>query len=49
MLCLYVPFYVIGADVKLKNGKLADIAPTMLELMGLDEPAEMDGQSLIVK
>ena len=44
-----VPFYVIGADVKLKDGKLADIAPTMLELMGLPKPVEMTGESLIVK
>ena len=43
-----VPFYVIGADVKLKDGKLADIAPTMLELMGLPKPAEMTGESLIL-
>ena len=43
-----VPFYIIGADVKLRDGKLADIAPTMLDLMGLKKPAEMDGESLIV-
>ena len=42
-----VPFIVSGADVKLKNGRLADIAPTLLELMGLDKPAEMTGESLI--
>ncbi len=44
-----VPFYIVGADVKLKDGKLADIAPTMLDLMGLKQPGEMDGQSLIVE
>ena len=43
-----VPFYIVGADVKLRDGKLADIAPTMLDLMGLQKPAEMDGQTLIV-
>ena len=43
-----VPFYVVGADVKLKDGKLADIAPTMLDLMGLERPAEMTGESLII-
>ena len=43
-----VPFYIVGADVKLRDGKLADIAPTMLDLMGLEKPAEMDGQTLIV-
>ena len=43
-----VPFYIVGADVKLRDGKLADIAPTMLDLMGLEKPAEMTGQTLIV-
>ncbi|NCE64332.1 2,3-bisphosphoglycerate-independent phosphoglycerate mutase [Pseudoflavonifractor sp. 524-17] len=42
-----VPFYIVGADVKLRNGRLADIAPTMLDLMGLEKPAEMDGNTLI--
>lgn len=45
-----VPFVVCGADVKLREGgKLADIAPTMLQLMGLEQPKEMDGVSLISK
>jgi 2,3-bisphosphoglycerate-independent phosphoglycerate mutase len=45
-----VPLVLIGAgDVELNRGKLADIAPTMLELMGLDKPAEMTGESLIKK
>lgn len=45
-----VPLILIGAgDVELKKGKLADIAPTMLDLMGLEKPAEMSGESLIVK
>ena len=43
-----VPFYIVGADVKLRDGRLADIAPTMLDLMGLEKPAEMDGQTLIL-
>ena len=43
-----VPFYIVGADVKLRNVRLADIAPTMLDLMGLEKPAEMDGQTLIL-
>ena len=42
-----VPFYIVGANVKLRDGRLADIAPTMLDLMGLEKPAEMDGTSLI--
>lgn len=33
----------------LNNGRLADVAPTMLELMGLDKPAVMTGHSLLVK
>jgi len=44
-----VPFVVFGADVKLKNGRLADIVPTMLELMGFEKPPEMTGESLIVR
>jgi 2,3-bisphosphoglycerate-independent phosphoglycerate mutase len=37
-----------GADaVHLHNGRLADIAPTVLELMGLPQPKEMSGRSLI--
>ena len=43
-----VPFYIVGADVKLRDGRLADIAPTMLDLMGLEKPAEMDGETLIL-
>jgi 2,3-bisphosphoglycerate-independent phosphoglycerate mutase len=35
-----------GGDVVLGNGRLADIAPTLLELMGLPKPAEMTGHSL---
>ncbi len=44
-----VPFYIVGANVKLRDGRLCDIAPTMLDLMGLEKPAEMDGETLIVK
>ena len=43
-----VPFYLVGASVKLRDGRLADIAPTMLDLMCLAKPAEMDGETLIV-
>ena len=43
-----VPFCVIGYDCQLREGgRLADIAPTMLQIMGLPQPAEMDGTSLI--
>ena len=44
-----VPFAVCKAGIRLKDGKLADIAPTILEVMGLAQPAEMTGESLIVK
>ena len=43
-----VPFYIVGASVNLRDGRLADIAPTMLDLMGLEKPAEMDGETLIL-
>lgn len=43
-----VPFCIIGASVQLRDGILADIAPTMLDLMGLEKPAEMNGKTLIV-
>jgi 2,3-bisphosphoglycerate-independent phosphoglycerate mutase len=36
-----------GGDGSLRDGRLADIAPTLLELMGLPQPAEMSGASLI--
>ncbi len=45
-----VPFLIVGmgTDVKLREGgKLADIAPTMLEVLELPKPAEMDGTSLL--
>ncbi len=43
-----VPFVVSGAgDITLKDGCLADIAPTMLELLGVKKPEEMTGESLI--
>ena len=35
------------SEIRLENGKLADIAPTMLELMGLGIPTEMSGKSLL--
>jgi len=43
-----VPLTIVGADVQLQPGRLCDIAPTMLDLMGLEQPAEMTGHSLIV-
>ncbi len=48
---LDVPVIVFGAPAgtALQNGRLADVAPTMLDLMGLKQPAEMTGHSLLVK
>ncbi|MBS5939751.1 2,3-bisphosphoglycerate-independent phosphoglycerate mutase [Clostridium sp.] len=46
-----VPFIWVSNNTEgrsLKEGKLADIAPTMLNEMGLDKPAEMTGECLIV-
>ena len=42
-----VPFAVCKAGIELKDGRLADIAPTILSLMGLAKPAEMTGECLI--
>ena len=47
-----VPIVLItdNPDYKLKeNGKLADLAPTMLDLMGLEKPEEMTGESLLIR
>ena len=33
----------------LRNGILADVAPTILDLMGMEKPAEMTGSSLLVR
>ena len=45
-----VPFILCGAGEELRNGgRLADIAPTMLDVMGLACPPEMDGKTLIIK
>ncbi|MCQ2463562.1 MAG: 2,3-bisphosphoglycerate-independent phosphoglycerate mutase [Clostridia bacterium] len=43
-----VPFCVVGYDCELKQGgRLADIVPTMLKIMGVEQPEEMTGESLI--
>ncbi|PJJ29524.1 2,3-bisphosphoglycerate-independent phosphoglycerate mutase [Lacrimispora celerecrescens] len=47
-----VPFVLVNADPAYKlreGGCLADIAPTLIELMGLKQPKEMTGKSLLVK
>jgi 2,3-bisphosphoglycerate-independent phosphoglycerate mutase len=45
-----VPVILVGGPpgVTLRPGRLADLAPTLLDLMGLDQPPEMTGSSLIV-
>lgn len=46
-----VPLIVVGAkkQLKLSQGRLADVAPTLLDLMGIEKPHEMAGHSLIEK
>lgn len=45
-----VPLCIIGHTCKLKSeGKLADIAPTILEILNLKKPSDMTGESLIIK
>ena len=47
-----VPALLIGAASgvgALKDGCLADVAPTMLALMGIPKPKEMSGQSLLIE
>ncbi len=45
-----VPVALVGGPegATLRNGRLADLAPTLLELMGLPQPPEMTGESLII-
>ena len=40
----YYPSYTLR-----EGGRLCDIAPTLLEIMGLPQPAEMTGESLLIK
>ena len=42
-----VPFIITKKGLKLKEGVLGDIAPTILELMNIEKPIEMTGNSLI--
>lgn len=45
-----VPLLLLGGgDVTLKEGRLSDLAPTLLALMGLPQPAQMSGASLLQK
>ena len=44
-----VPLVLVGKDAKLREGRLADLIPTMLDIMGIEKPEEMTGESLIEK
>ena len=45
-----VPLVGVGLDgMSLKDGRLADLAPTMLDLMGEEKPSEMTGDSLLIR
>lgn len=47
-----VPFILVGNQVRgavLRPGRLEDVAPTMLQLMGMEKPEEMTGKSLILR
>nr|WP_288723234.1 2,3-bisphosphoglycerate-independent phosphoglycerate mutase [uncultured Sellimonas sp.] len=47
-----VPFIIVNADPSYglrENGCLADIAPTLIEMMGMEQPKEMTGKSLLIK
>lgn len=45
-----VPLIYVGENkIELQEGKLADLAPTLLELMKVEQPKEMTGKSLLVK
>lgn len=47
-----VPFVLVNADPSYKlrdGGNLADIAPTLIELLGMEQPKEMTGKSLLIK
>ena len=47
-----VPFILVNADPSYtlrEGGCLADIAPTLIEMMGMEQPAEMTGKSLLIK
>ena len=45
-----VPLALVGMEnVKLRDGILADLAPTMLDIMNIEKPKEMTGESIIIK
>ena len=42
-----VPLIYAGGSAELKDGRLADLAPTLLDIMGIEKPEEMSGESLL--
>jgi len=46
-----VPLILVteNKDLRIKEGKLADLAPTMLDILGIEKPEEMTGESILVK
>jgi 2,3-bisphosphoglycerate-independent phosphoglycerate mutase len=42
-----VPLLYVGRQATLEDGVLADVVPTLIDLMGLEQPAEMSGRSLV--
>ena len=46
-----VPLILVteNKDLKIKSGKLADLAPTMLEILNIEKPKEMTGESILIK
>jgi len=43
-----VPFIICDNKFKVKDGKLGDVAPTLLELINIEKPIEMTGENLII-
>jgi 2,3-bisphosphoglycerate-independent phosphoglycerate mutase len=47
-----VPFILVNGDDNWslrEGGRLADIAPTLIDIMGLEQPKEMTGESLLIR
>jgi len=42
-----VPFIYVGRNAQARDGRLSDVAPTILHLMGMEQPEEMTGQTLM--